>query len=60
VTFQLTELLDQFYVETLSNKDGTNFNVFWYETIRRNSSGDTVNNRKEFLQLDINDWTTKV
>jgi hypothetical protein len=60
VTFNLTELLDYFYVETLSNKDGTNFDVFWYETIKRNQSGGTANNRKAFLDLDFNDWTTKV
>ena len=44
------------------NKDGTNFNVFWYDTVpgKNNYSGDSANNRKQFMMLNWNDWTTKV
>ena len=44
------------------NKDGTNFNVFWYDTVpgKNNYSGDSANNRKQFMMLNWIDWTTKV
>ena len=62
-TFNLTELVDQFFVETMINKNGTKFNVFWYESYPINRSmntADRANRRKLFLPIDQKDWITKV
>jgi hypothetical protein len=62
-TFNLTDLVDQFFVETMINKNGTSFNVFWYESRPINRSmnlADRANRRKLFLPFNQKDWTTKV
>ncbi len=59
-TYNLTELVDYFYVETMINKNGTIFNVFWYESRPIDHSKDSANSRKMFLPIDQKDWTTKV
>ena len=45
---------------TLGLQNGTNHNVFWYETRPYDHSLDSANARKEFLKVDLNDWTTQV
>ena len=45
---------------TFGLQNGTNHNVFWYETRPYDHSLDSANARKEFLKVDLNDWTTQV
>jgi len=45
---------------TFRLQNGTNVNVFWYVTRPYDHSSDSANARKEFLKLDLKDWTTKV
>ena len=53
-------MVDYFFVETLMNKNGTSFNVFWIESVKYNHAGEGAHQRKEYMSIDFKDWTTKV
>jgi len=55
----LAEIIDYFYVDAKYNKEGTLYNVFWYQT-RPYDYDRSANYRKEFLLIDEKDWLTLV
>jgi hypothetical protein len=59
-TFKLEELVDYFYVDAANNMNGTNINVFWYESRPYNHSLDSAVSKKLFLPIESKDWNTKV
>jgi hypothetical protein len=59
-TFKLEELVDYFYVHTANNMNGTNINVFWYESRPYDHSLDYAVSKKLFLPIEPKDWNTKV
>ena len=59
-TFELTELVKSFFVQTESAQEGTPYTVFWYDSIKTDHSKGSVNERKKFHNIDYNDWTVQV
>ena len=59
-TYNLTELVSSFYVQTEYVVEGTPFSVFWYDSVKTDHSKEFVNIRKKFLQYNLKDWTVQV